>query len=248
MPESVNYQMKDANKLEKTWIDFWKTGNVTSERILQLNMDIFIKSTDPILNYNNEDIVLDIGCGPGYLPAALTQRIKEIHSLDISERYLDICRNRLRQYKNVFFYKLDENNYTDLSVVKGKKFSKIICLSVIQYYKNSHEVEKLIKEVQGITLPGAKFLIADIPTNTTTYSDIWSILKMGFTEKCMYESIRNLIKHRISDYYQLRSKVGLLVFSKDRMNNLMQKHNLDAEILTTQMTINKSRMHLLIRF
>lgn len=235
-------------KTAKTWIDFWKTENVTSEKISQLNMDIFIKSTEQILEFNDEDVVLDIGCGPGYLPASLKGRVKEIHCLDVSERYLDICRKKMGQYKNIFFHKLDENDYTDLSIVRGKTFSKIICLSVIQYYKNTYEVERLIEHVREIAVSGARFLIADIPTDTVPCSDIWSILKMGFRHKCTYDAMKQLIKARMSDYYELRSKVGLIVFSKDRMNNLIKKHNLDAEILNTQMTINKSRIHLLTRF
>ena len=148
----------------------------------------------------------------------------------------------------VFFYKLDENNYTDLSMVKDKKFSKIICLSVIQYYKSTYEVERLIEEVRKVARSGAKFLIVDIPTDTKLHLDTWSRLETGFRKKYIYETIKQLIKHRISNYYQLRSKVGLLSFSKERMNNLIQKLNLDADILTTQITINKSRMHLLVRF
>ena len=235
-------------KKAETWTDFWKSENVTSETMSRLNMEIFIQSTEPIMKYNREDIVLDIGCGFGFLPAFLKGKVKEIHCLDISEKYLDICRKKFDRSNNLLFYKIDENNYTDLSIVKAKRFSKIICLSVIQYYKNINEVERLIEGVQEIALPGAKFLIADIPKDTRPYSDIWSIIKMGAKGKCVYETFKHLIKLRVSDYYQVHSKFGLLVFSEDILNDLMRKHNLNAQIFTTQMTINKSRLHWLISF
>jgi len=235
-------------KKAETWTDFWKHEDITSETMSRLNMEIFVQSTEPIMKYNEEDIVLDIGCGFGFLPAFLKGKVREIHCLDISEKYLDICRKKFGKFNNLLFYKLDENNYTDLSTVNTKRFSKIICLSVIQYYKNINEVERLIEGIQEIALPGAKFLIADIPRDTKPYLDIWSIFKAGVRGKCVYETIKHLIKLRVSDYYQVRSKFGLLVFSEDILNALMRKHNLNAQIFTTQMTINKSRLHWLISF
>ena len=52
-------------------------------------------------------------------------------------------------HNNVFVYRLNEDNYTDLSFLKDKTFSIIICQSVIQYYKDVSEVERLIKRSYG---------------------------------------------------------------------------------------------------
>lgn len=49
-------------------------------------------------------------------------------------------------------------------IIKYKKFSKIVCVSVIQYYERREDVEKLIEEVRKIAPPGAYFMISDITT------------------------------------------------------------------------------------
>jgi ubiquinone/menaquinone biosynthesis C-methylase UbiE len=232
----------------ESWIDFWKSEETTSEAMSRLNMEIFLQSTEPIMHYNYEDVVLDIGCGLGYFPALMKGKVREIHCLDISDKYLDICRKRFDQYENVHFYKLAAENYTDLSVVKTKRFSKIICLSVIQYYRDISEVETLIEGIREIAFPGARLLIADIPKDTNPYLDILSIIKTGLKAKCGLEAFRHLIKLRVSDYCHVRSQAGFLIFSERILNHLSRKHELDAQIFTYRMTINRGRLHWLIRF
>lgn len=207
-----------------------------------------MRSTDQLLNYNNQDIILDIGCGPGYLEAFLKDKVKEMHCLDISEHYLDICRKKFNLNQKLFFYKLDKENYTDLSFIQTKKFSIIICLSVIQYYKNISEVEKLIKEVQRVALPGARFLIADILTKTGMFSDIWGALRAGFSEKHLLETLKVMFRARFSAYSKTRSSAGVLSLSTDELNKLINKLKLNAEVLSTRLTFQGNRKHLLIRF
>jgi ubiquinone/menaquinone biosynthesis C-methylase UbiE len=232
----------------ENWVDFWSAKNISSEKISKVNMDIFIKASERILGYEEEDVVLDIGSGFGYLASFLKHRVREIHCLDISEWFVDVSTKRLSQEKNVFSHKLDPKNYTDLSIVRDKRFSKIICLSVIQYYKNVGEVESLIEEVRRVAAPGAKCLIADIPTDTKVYTGAWPIMKAGFSKFMFLEVMKALIKHRISKYHELRSNIGLLVLSKERLNGLIKKLDVDAEVISSPMTVNMGRSHILINF
>ena len=41
---------------------------------------------------------------------------------------------------------------------------------------------------------------------------------------------------------------GLLTFSDEKLKGLIGKLNLDAEVLSTRLTVNENRSHLLIRF
>ena len=152
------------------WIDFWRNGNFSSEKVSKMNMEIFIKATDPILGYDKEDIVLDIGSGFGYLASFLKHRVREIHCLDISEWFLGLYMKRFAHEKNVFSYKLDSENYTDLSIVRDKEFSKIICLSVIQYYKNIQDPMKRKLAERFILLVGFALPLHVIDTVLENYT------------------------------------------------------------------------------
>lgn len=230
------------------WIDYWENKSIFQDTNWEKYMEIFLRSTDKLLNYNNQDIILDIGCGPGYLELFLKDKVKEIHCLDISEYYLEICRKKFNLNQKLFFYKLDKANYTDLSFLETRKFSIIICLSVIQYYKDISEVEKLIKEVQRVALPGARFLIADIITKTAMFSDIWGALRTGLSEKHFLETLKVLFRARFSAYSKTRSLAGILSLSTEDLHGLIKKLELNAEVLNTQLTFQGNRKHLLIRF
>jgi len=230
------------------WIEFWDSQSVYKEENWQAHMEYFLRLTLPILNYNIRDTILDIGCGPGLLANYLKNKVKEIHLADTSEQFLHLCRKKYAQENNVFCYKLDPNQYTDLSAFPPEKFSLIICLSVIQYYRSIDEVEQLIKEVQRIALPGAKFLIGDIPAKTGTFSDIYHFLKQTALNKCLTQAVRLLFRYRFSSYRQIRNSNQLLFLSDQCLKNLVNKLGLNAELLETPITFNENRKHLLISF
>jgi ubiquinone/menaquinone biosynthesis C-methylase UbiE len=230
------------------WLTYWNEETIFTDADWRKNMEIFVRATDPMMNYTTDDIILDIGCGPGYLASFLKDRVKEIHGVDTSERYLEICGKKFAQDHNVFFYKLDNDNYTDLSFLRTKKFSIIICLSVIQYYKSITDVEKLIEAVRGIALPGSRFLITDFQTNTGTFSDVYGILKTGFKERFLCKALLFLFRARTSKYYKIRSSLGLLTLSVENLNELIDKLHLNAQILSMKLTVNENRKHLLITF
>jgi ubiquinone/menaquinone biosynthesis C-methylase UbiE len=242
----VSFAMKD---ITNNWIEWWNTENIVTPTTWLNNMDIFVTASDSLLHYNSQDIILDIGSGPGYLAAFLKDRVQEIHCLDTSQRYLDMCKDRFSGHNNLFIYKLREDNYTDFSFLKGKRFSIIICQSVIQYYREISEVEKLIKEAQRIASPGARFLIADIPIANSMATRVYGLLKGAFRKKRLLE-ISKMLFHMIvtAKHRTAYLSSGLLIFSDEKLRGLIGKLNLDAEVLSSRLTVNENRRHLLIRF
>lgn len=230
------------------WIDYWKTETLFDDFQFQKNMDIFVRGSEPIMEYGAGDVVLDIGCGPGFLEAALRDRVKEIHGLDVSERYLDRCRERFQGQPNVCFYKLDEQRYTDLSFLPAGTFSKIVCLSVIQYYKSIGEVEELISGVRRVALPGARFLIADIIVDNSWWRDTWGVLKAAWEDQFLFRTLLFLLRARLSGYYRVRASRGLLQLTVEQLRDLIKRLGLNAEVLSARLTTNGNRRHLLIQF
>ena len=231
------------------WIEWWNTENVVTSATWLNNMDIFVTASDSLLRYNLQDTVLDIGSGPGYLAAFLKDKVKEIHCLDTSQRYLDMGKDKFSGDNNVFFYKLAEDNYIDLSFLKDRRFSIIICQSVIQYYKDTNEVEKLINEVRRIASPGARFLVADIPITSSMVAHVYGLLKGAFRKKRLLE-ISKMLFHTVATAKHRTAYLssGLLTFSDEKLKELIGKLNLDAEVLSSRLTVNENRRHLLIKF
>ena len=236
--------MREVNNI-KGWIEYWNTDTVFLN-IMGKIAGFFFSRTMPILNYSSEDTVLDIGCGPGDLEYLLKDEVKEIYGVDTSQRFIQECQKKFSKDSNVFFYKLDEKKYTDLSFIENKKVSIIICLSVIQYYKSVEEVEMLIRSVKKIARPGATFLIADIPVKHGALKDILSLLKVTLKEKILFETLKFLFQLRFSKYYKVRSSRGLLIISERELTQLINRLRLNARLLKMPLTFNHGRMHLLI--
>lgn len=239
--------MDKMKKSGNGWVDYWDIKPASIDAILRKNMEIFVERTRRLLKYNRKDVILDIGSGPGYFELLLKDYVKEIHGVDTSKIYIGESKKEFRN-SNVFFYLLDRKDYTNLSFLKYKKFSKIICLSVIQYYSSVNEVEKLIKEVRKIALPGSKFLIADILVNNNIFLDIAGILKTAIREGNVLEKIRNLYHKRTSEYYKFYTKNKLLAVSVRDLHGIISHLGLNAVILKHRLTVNENRRHLLIQF
>jgi 2-polyprenyl-3-methyl-5-hydroxy-6-metoxy-1,4-benzoquinol methylase len=234
--------------VENDWTKHWKSISATHKNIWQINMSFFLKATEPLLSFCEQDIVLDIGCGLGYLADAIREQVKEIHCLDISEQFLDEAKKKFAQSNNIFFYQLAPDDYTDLTFLGSRRFSKVICQSVVQYYRDYFEVERLIANVRQVTSNGAKFLISDMPTDRCPLHNIISILEFCVRKKCLLEAFKHLHSLRFSNYQKVRSQMGVLVFTEDILNKIIENNNLEAEIISSQLTIDKRRLHLLIKF
>lgn len=231
------------------WLDWWHKETIISHGIWQNNMQVFISATMPVMNYGAQDVILDIGSGPGYLASFLKDRVKEIHCLDISEHYIDLLRNSLGQYPHIFSYKLSKDKYTELSFLKPRKFSIIICQSVVQYYESIDEVEALIRQVRDLALPGARFLISDIPTSPKTATSASGFLKTARENPgLLVEKVKVLIKLSVSKNGNPYGSLRLLCLSDDRLKEMIETLDLNAEILSARLTTNENRKHLLIRF
>lgn len=210
-------------------------------------MDIFIKASSPVLNYSQNDTILDIGCGPGYFEDQIKDKVRGVLGLDISDKYIRFCKEKFRQDKHLQFRVLSAgDNY--VSEKDGMRFSKIICLSVVQYFSQVAEIEKLIRQVSQFTTPNALFLIADIPVRDNQafacFFPLWQAIRLGY----FFEQLQFMFRARFSNYYKHYREIGLLRLSIAELEDLINRMKLNAELLTVPMTIDPSRVHILIKF
>jgi len=233
-------------KKQKTWIEFWNSESLVSSPRWEKNMRRFLQGVENFFTFSKDDIVLDIGCGPGYLEMFLKDRVKEIHCVDTSKRFIDQCKENFKEDKNVFFYLLSAD-YTDLSFLNSMKFSKIVCSNVVQYYNHANDLEKLILEVKDIAGCNAEFIITDL-MGGNLFSDTWGNIKAGINEDLLCDTLLFFLKAMLSEYRRVLLDNKLLLFSQEELHKLIEKLEISAEILNYRLSINYNRRHLLIHF
>jgi len=228
------------------WARYWKDQTIFDDAILARNTRVFVRASERIMTYSAADRVLDVGCGSGDLIGTLAPRVREVCGLDTSRRYVESCRERFKAFENVTIEQIGAR-YTDFSMLGDREFDKIVCLSVIQYYREKDDLRSLIREVQRIAAPGARFLIGDILSGTSLVQDISSLLRSAVRDGEPIEVFRFLWRVRFSEYGKLRREIGLLSFSQDELLDMANDLEVKAEIIDG-LTVNRNRSNLLICF
>jgi len=234
--------------LNKTnWLNYWDKKNIwTSSSLWKKNIDLFFRKTSNILNYDKRNTVLDIGCGNGEFASKIISKVDKVFCVDTSQEYINACKNRFSNIKNINVLKLNDN-YTDLSFIKDTKFSIIIANSVVQYYNSQKEILDLVKSVQKISTEDARFLISDIEVlrekrsnlrliyNSIINGYFFSLIKMGFKLSLNKE------------YSETIKKQPLLTVNLDKLVQDLSIFVKKVSIINENITINVNRKHLLIQ-
>jgi len=113
--------------LNKTnWLNYWDKKNIwTKSDLWKKNIELFFRKTSDIFDYDKKNTVLDIGCGNGDFVNKILSRVNQVFCVDTSQEYINICKTRFSNSKNINVLKLGKD-YTDLSFIKNIKFSIII--------------------------------------------------------------------------------------------------------------------------
>lgn len=101
-------------------------------RLLNKNdfrLAMLVKLIAPYIN--DKAIVLDYGCGNGYIEEFFAQKAKKIVGLEKDQKLLEFLRKR----RNVFY-----KEYKHLDNLKPKSFAVILCLDVLEHIQNDQEL------------------------------------------------------------------------------------------------------------
>jgi cyclopropane fatty-acyl-phospholipid synthase-like methyltransferase len=234
-----------------SWRHFWEGPSPFPIATWDWQSQLFLRSSAEIFPLQPGDRVLDVGCGPGSLAAALPPGI-HYTGLDISAASIVTARERLPD-KTYFRFENLGDDYLDLTVAKPGPYSRLLALSVVQYYRDLYEVRSLLEGLRSLAAPGAMILIADLPmqSNQGAIRETWRTLCRAASLGATGRQIRFLARCALSSYRQARGKSGLLTWSRDDLDSLAEdlKRRWQAEvrILHTPLTVSVGRAHLWVR-
>lgn len=236
----------------KNWIDYWSQDDFWKDsRLWERNSELFFRYANLMVEFKKDDSVLNIGCGSGYLEPLLAPLVKSIQAVDVVEQFVNLCKKRCSNFDNVEVTLLGDD-YTDLSVCR-RLFSVILCVSVVQYYRDMSEVEALINSARKVASPGGRMLIADLPLKRGKVGFIWDGLCSFFLsvrERYTWLLIQTFFDRWIRrSYYKLfYDQTEQLYFTIKELEALVQRMGLRAQIIRKNFSVYANRPSLLIYF
>jgi ubiquinone/menaquinone biosynthesis C-methylase UbiE len=234
------------------WIEYWNRDDFWGRlKLWELNARVFMRRADGVLEFKKEDSVLDVGSGPGALAYALSGKVQSVLAVDTSPQFVELTRERCRNMPNVEAA-LTGNDYTDLTVF-GRRFSLLLCISVVQYYNDIGEIEALIRSAQKIALPGGRMLIADLNMKRNrigflgdAFGSLWNSIREGHAPDLVRMAWKRWLAP--SAYRSAGASNRLLEFDYDEVVALIKRMGLNAEIIRRSFSIYANRPSLLIHF
>ena len=109
-----------------------------------------------------DDIVLDLGCGEGFISGAAAPLCKKVIGIDYSDEAIECARSK---YPDVEFY---SGPCTRVDF-PGESFTKVLCFEVIEHI-TLLQVKKMLNEVLRVLRPDGMF-IGSTPLRTTAQSN-----------------------------------------------------------------------------
>jgi SAM-dependent methyltransferase len=225
--------------MENNWAEFWNKKQDGFDNIMQHTTAYFQKNYTKHFPIEQDDVLLDYGCGPGYFLEKCTSYKNHFVGVDISKNYIQFCKEKFNKHPNFSFYLTEDSN--DFSTIKNaiseQKVTKIVCLSVLQYFPDEKAVENFldcifssgkIHATFGDVSPKTSSLIKD------TFHGFVGALKNGF----IFSYISFILKTLFSDYFK-KDKAPLLQFDKDFFIKYAQQKNLKISLLN--LSIPKTR-------
>jgi cyclopropane fatty-acyl-phospholipid synthase-like methyltransferase len=241
--------MPNTIETSSSWESFWKDNPTGFNDTMAKSTLFFAQRLNQMFPISNHDYILDIGCGPGFLITYLKDKCELAYGTDISEKYIEICKKEFAAYGNIDFNITKPYDYEAYDkIIIENQINRVILLSVLQYYKNTDEVRNLIENFKK-TAQQQPFscLLADIiPTQHSTFGDIFSIIKHAFKNGYTLKFMKFLVYAMFSDYRRIK-KNGFLQIEENFFTTLAQELNINLKIIKN-ITMHSGRYSVLIDF
>lgn len=125
------------NKSNNYWNTFYKNKKIVSKLNFPSQFAVFTLSEK-----QNENTVIEIGCGNGRDSFFFSKYFKNIHAFDKSDNAIKYNRNNYKRIKNLNFYEYDINE--NFEFFKLKKLKKILYARFFLHSLNNNEILKFI--------------------------------------------------------------------------------------------------------
>ncbi len=210
------------------WSSFWKRPGTAFDQVMRVSTDYFGERVRRHFSLKPGDVVLDYGCGPGFLMDNLVATDITIVGADISEFFLEQNRQR---YPSARFVHLSADSNETVEILARQlqdiSFDHIIVLSILQYFRSHADVEIILKQLSMHLKPKGDIIVADVlDENTSSVADAFGIFKQCIRRGRIIAFVRFILYLMFSDYKSISRKNALLHVPENVIRQIAEQNGL----------------------
>lgn len=132
---------------------------------------------------NNQSVVCELGSGGGRIASKVAPQVKELHCLDISNEFLKVAKNHLKDYKNIHYTLL---NNSEIPKKYKSSFDFIFSFDVFLHF-DLYTIYNYLKNIHSCLKPSSHTFIHT--ANLSTESGWKTFLKHENLDHCKHNFI-----------------------------------------------------------
>jgi ubiquinone/menaquinone biosynthesis C-methylase UbiE len=193
------------------WIDYYDSTHTiyVSKPHRDLHFNII---ADDIIGYisSPEAVVLDFACGEATSAARVAERCNR---LILAEPAPGVRGRLIARYAGVLNIKV--RSLEDLRHLDDGSIDLAVMISVAQYMTPA-ELDDAFATIRRLLKPTGRLVLGDIlRPDVGAVTDVLALLRMAYGHGFLREAVTGLVRTYLSDYWQLRTKVGLQRYSPE---------------------------------
>jgi ubiquinone/menaquinone biosynthesis C-methylase UbiE len=195
------------------WIDYYDSTHTIYASRLHRDLHFQIIARDIIGYISSPDaVVLDYACGEALSAARVAEACGKLYLAEPAPGVRGRLIARFAPNTRIRVRSLD-----DTRKMEEKSIDLVIMNSVAQYMTPS-ELDQAFAVVKRLLKPGGRLVVGDIlRPEVGMIRDVTALLRFALTHGFLKDALIGLVSTALSDYRQLRSKVGLQRYSEAEM-------------------------------
>ena len=225
------------------WIAFWDSEH--SLYVSARHRDVHYRTiAEDVAAYipSSSAIVLDYGCGEALHADQIAAMARKLILVEAAPQMRARLAQRFRDHPAI-----EVLSPEDMRALPDRSLDLVIMNSVSQYLATS-ELAGLFMLVRRLLRPAGLLVIGDVvPPHTSLLTDTIALLNFAAANGFLLAALRGLVRTALSDYRQLRSRLGLSRYSEAAMMQKLERAGFLAGRAETNIGHNQSRMTFVAR-
>ena len=195
------------------WIDYYDSTHTIYASKLHRDVHFQVIARDIIGYITSADaVVLDYACGEALSAAAVAEACGR---LILAEPAPGVRGRLIARFAPIL--KIKVRSLDELRTLDEKSVDLAIMNSVAQYMTEA-ELDAAFAVIKRLLKPGGRMVLGDIlQPDVGMGSDVTALLKLAWTHGFFKDALSGLMSTALSDYRQLRARVGLQRYSERDM-------------------------------